>query len=181
MSASSARPCTRHAAAATPVASKPVAPKPVPAPAAGAEMIAHVQLTGDVGVRFGEWLGTQGSKRWIEGFGISGQPGLAAEDIEYQAVLGRDWLSPWVAGGKFCGSRGMALPLLGFNLRLRGVAAEKFECRYSASFVDGTSIGPLQAGQPCAAASLAPLEAFRIDLTPRGTAPAPAPARRMPA
>lgn len=161
--------------AATPAAAAPVVRKPVSAPPTGAEMVAHIQLTGDVGARFGEWLGTPGSKNWIEGFAISGRPDLAAEDIEYQAVLGRDWLSPWVAGAKFCGSRGMALPLLGFNLRLRGAAAEKFDCRYSAHFTDGTSVGPLEAGQPCAADSLAPLEAFRVELSPGGTAPAAVP------
>jgi hypothetical protein len=36
--------------------------------------------------------------------------GAQTGDIEYQAVLGRGWLSPWIEGGKFCGSRGMALP-----------------------------------------------------------------------
>ena len=50
--------------------------------------------------------------------------GIAPEDIEYQAVLGRNWLSPWVEGGKFCGSRGMALPLLGLKVRLKGAAAK---------------------------------------------------------
>jgi hypothetical protein len=135
-------------------------------------MVAHIQRTGDVGARFGEWLGTPGSKNWIEGFAVPGRPDLMAEDIEYQAVLGRDWVSPWVNGKKLCGSRGMALPLLGFNLRLRGAGAEKFACHYSAHFTDGTSVGPLEPGQPCAAASLAPLEALRIDLSPRATEPA---------
>ena len=45
-------------------------------------------------------------------------------DIEYQAVLGRGWLSPWIEGGKFCGSRGMALPLLGLKVRLKGDRGE---------------------------------------------------------
>jgi hypothetical protein len=64
-------------------------------------------------------------------------------------VLGRDWLSPWVEGGKFCGSRGMALPLLGLKLRLKGAAAEEYHCSYMASFVDGTRAGPVPAGEAC--------------------------------
>ena len=51
------------------------------------------------------------------------------------------WLSPWVEGGKFCGSRGMALPLLGLSVRLKGTAAKAFECSYSATFVDGSAVG----------------------------------------
>ena len=76
-------------------------------------MLAHVQGQGDVGGQLGAWIGERGSKRWIEGFAIAPAGGIPADDIEYQAVLGRGWLSPWVEGGQFCGSRGMALPILG--------------------------------------------------------------------
>ena len=88
------------------------------------EVLAHVQRTGDVGAAIGDWVGTRGSRLWMEGFGVSSHHGIEPEDIEYQGVLGRGWLSPWVEGGKFCGSRGMALPLLGFKLRLKGNAAK---------------------------------------------------------
>jgi hypothetical protein len=104
---------------------------------------------------------------WMEGFGVSSHPGIEPEDIEYQGVLGRGWLSPWVEGGKFCGSRGMALPLLGFKLRLKGNAAKAFTCSYSATFIDGSAVGPVPAGESCEAESLAALEAFQIELRPR--------------
>lgn len=152
--------------------------------AAGKDIVAHIHRTGDVGAALGEWMGTPGSGNWIEGFGIAPQSGIAAADIEYQAVLGRGWLSPWITGGKFCGSRGMALPMLGFNLRLRGKAAERFDCEYRASFVDGTRIGPLPAGTSCEAPSLSPLEAFQVTLRPRAAGMQPAaakPAARVPA
>ena len=136
-------------------------------PPADTDIVAHVHRTGDVGVAFGDWIGSKGSKLWIEGFGLAAHPDIAPEELEYQAVLGRGWLSPWIAGGKFCGSRGMALPLLGFNLRLTGKAAERFECVYSGTFTDGTEVGPVPAGRTCEAPSLAPLESFRIDLRPR--------------
>ncbi|HTW68537.1 MAG TPA: hypothetical protein VME47_01505 [Acetobacteraceae bacterium] len=134
---------------------------------AEAEAVAHVQRTGDVGGRLGEWIGVRGSKLWIEGFGITPRDEIAAADIEYQAVLGRGWLSPWAEGGKFCGSRGMALPVLGLRVRLKGAAAETHECSYSATFVDGSSVGPIEAGGACEAASLAGLEAFQIVLRRR--------------
>ena len=130
-----------------------------------AEMVAHVQRAGDVGARIGEWIGTPGSRMWIEGFSIAPQDAITAEDIEYQAVLGRGWLSPWVEGGKFCGSRGMALPLLGLTIRLKGAAARNWDCTYSATFTDGSEAGPVSAGETCEAESLAALEAFQIMLT----------------
>ncbi|MBV8615488.1 MAG: hypothetical protein JOY66_17215 [Acetobacteraceae bacterium] len=151
--------------------------RPTPA---NADVVAHVQRMGDLGAAFGEWMGTRGSRLWIEGFGIAPREGVAPSDIEYQAVLGRDWLSPWVEGGKFCGSRGMALPLLGLTVRLKGQAAGTHELSYEATFVDGSASGPVQAGEPCQAESLAALEAFRIDLRPKGavTTPARTPASR---
>jgi len=140
------------------------------------EMVAHIQERGDVGAMLGEWLGERGSKRWMEGFGISPTHEIAPTEIEYQAVLGRGWLSPWVEGGQFCGSRGMALPILGLRLRLRGAAAETHEAVYSATFLDGTAIGPVPAGEACEAPSLAPIEAFQVVVRRRGSAPAEAPA-----
>ena len=134
-----------------------------------AEVVAHVQRAGDVGARIGDWIGNRGSRMWIEGFSIAPQHGITAEDIEYQAVLGRGWLSPWVEGGTFCGSRGMALPLLGVIIRLKGVAARTWDCSYSATFTDGSEVGPVSAGETCEAESLAALEAFQVVLTRRAT------------
>ena len=77
-------------------------------------------------------------------------------------MLGRGWLSPWIEGGKFCGSRGMALPLLGLKVRLKGAAAKSHECSYSATFVDGSTVGPVPGGETCEAESLAAMEAFQV-------------------
>lgn len=150
---------------------------PMAAPGAAApdpELVAHIARTGDVAVRIGEWVGVRGSKNWIEGFGIAPRDGIAVTEIEYQAVLGRGWLSPWIEGGKFCGSRGMALPVLGLRVRLRGAAAETYRCSYSATFVDGSSAGPVAEGEPCETDSLAPLEAFRLELQRRQASTPPA-------
>jgi hypothetical protein len=146
----------------------------VPAAAAPAAVVAHVQRTGDVGGRMGDWLGQPGSKLWIEGFAVTPPGDIAPDDLEYQAVLGRGWNSPWMEGGKFCGSRGMALPLLGVRLRLKGQAARTHTLRYAASFVDGTRIGPVDAGEACEAESLAALEALQVILEPSSAAGASA-------
>ncbi len=132
------------------------------------EVAAHIYGRGDVGGRLGEWMGERGSKRWIEGFGLMPSDEVAPSDIEYQAVLGRGWLSPWSEGGQFCGSRGMSLPILGLRARLRGAAASTHKLAVSASFVDGTEIGPVSDGEPCEAPSLSPLEAFQVTLRPLG-------------
>jgi hypothetical protein len=168
-------------------APKVKAPVAKAAPAARAEAVpapqimAHIQRMGDVGCKLGEWLGVKGSGQWVEGFGLAPVDGLAPGDVEYQAVLGRDWLSPWVETGKFCGSRGMALPLLGVRVRLKPAAAKTFECNYAATFIDGSAAGPVGNGEACEAESLAALESFQITIKPRTgkTAPAVAPVKAV--
>ncbi len=134
------------------------------------DVLAHIQGRGDVGAKLGERLGEEGSKRWIEGFAIAPSSAVAMGDIEYQAVLGRGWLSPWVEGGQFCGSRGMALPVLGLKARLRGAAAESHVLTYAASFVDGSAVGPVGAGEACESEGLAAMESLIVSITARETA-----------
>ncbi len=175
-------------AIAAPQAAKPAPALPQNTPPGGAaptqataEIVAHIQTRGDVTARLTDWMGVQGSKHWVEGFAITPKQMIGPNDIEYQAVLGRGWLSPWSEGGQFCGSRGMSLPILGLRVRLRGEAADRYDCALTASFVDGTKIGPLDNGEPCQAESLAPLEAFHVAITPRtgDGAASPAPAKAM--
>jgi len=166
-----AQPVAANAAAPGPVGTEKKADAEQPAARSGTvmEMVAHIQERADVGGMLGEWLGERGSRRWIEGFGVMPH-GLSPTDVEYQAVLGRGWLSPWVEGGQFCGSRGMALPVLGFRIRLRNGLAETHEVTYSASFIDGSLVGPVADGEPCESDALAAMEAFLISVRPRGQA-----------
>ncbi|GAN95921.1 hypothetical protein Geu3261_0041_025 [Komagataeibacter europaeus NBRC 3261] len=159
------------------VAPGAAAPAPSPAVEAAGEigagsMIAHIQGRGDISAPLGTWMGTGGSGQWMEGFAIQPACGLGADDVEYQAILGEDWFSPWVRGGDYCGSRGMALPLLGLRVRLKGDAARQFTCHIEACFTDGTRLGPL-ADTSVMAPSHAPLEAFRVDIQSRQAAPPP--------
>ncbi|HET9147684.1 MAG TPA: hypothetical protein VFN77_06530, partial [Acetobacteraceae bacterium] len=119
-----------------------------------------------------------GSGKWIEGIAIGAPEGIEASDLSYQGVLGRGWLSPWVEAGAYCGSRGMALPLLGIRVRLQGAAAEKFELACEASFADGTRAGPVGSDETCEAESLAALEAVKLSLVPRARLRAAARGRR---
>ena len=151
-----------------------------PARVTNADIAAHLQVHGDVLGRVGEWVGERGSERWVEGFAISPRhPQVSLSEIEYQAVLGRGWMSPWAEGGQYCGSRGMALPILGLRARLRGKAAETLTLEVSATFTDGTAIGPVGSGEACEAESLAPLEAFCISIVPGTGAARRGPASRV--
>ena len=152
-----------------------------PRPADGnVEVVAHIYARGDVGGKLGDWMGEPGGNRWIEGFGIAPAEGVPLTDIEYQAVLGRGWLSPWSEGGQFCGSRGMSLPILGLRVRLKGGSADTHSVKLTGTFVDGTRIGPVLDGEACEAESLAALEAFQVVIESKAAATAK-PARGRPA
>jgi hypothetical protein len=157
-----------------PLAPAEAPPAAQPGAAQAIEVAAHIYGRGDVGGRLGDWMGEPGSKRWIEGFGLAPSSGIGAAGIEYQAVLGRGWLSPWAEGGQFCGSRGMSLPILGLRVRLRGDAASAHTAVVSATFVDGTRVGPVSDGSALEAPSLSPLEAFQVTLVPTGAVSAEA-------
>ncbi|MFT8345419.1 hypothetical protein [Gluconobacter oxydans] len=182
-----AAPRLQVAQLAGPVTSAPAQPAPQPAAApapvaasAAAEVaetvaekiskdiFAHIQRRGDVTSGIGHWMGVPGSQSWIEGFSVAPEEGIPASDIEYQAVLGKGWLSPWAEGGQYCGSRGMALPILGLRVRLKGKSAETHRIRLTATFTDGTRLGPVDGSEALEAESLAPLEAFLLEILPEG-------------
>jgi hypothetical protein len=137
-------------------------------------LVAHVERAGDITVQGGSWVGQPGSRGAIEGFAITPGAGIDPADIEYQAVLGSDWTTPWLAGSEFCGSRGLSLPLLGVRIRLRGDTARDFTCTYWGSFVGAGESGPTQEGAVCAKGGT-PLEALRVVLTRRVALAAPEP------
>jgi hypothetical protein len=151
-----------------PVLSKTVSAKP-----GLIEGVAHVRGR-DVIIGADGWIGVPGGKEQLEGFAftLSGPPGLG---IEYSAKLGPDWFTPWARNGEFCGSRGLALPLLGLTARLVGPGAEQFDLHCVARFIRGQEIGPHSAGDFSVAPDGAPLESFRFIMVPanRKTASAP--------
>ena len=126
----------------------------------------HFSRRGDVPAAFGQWVGTLGDDSWIEGIELLAPSPLQASDLEYQVVLGRGWLSPWVQAGEFCGSRGMGLPILGFRARLLGLAAQQWRLRYAGRCVDGRELPEAEQGMACESADLTPLAALNIKLEP---------------
>ena len=146
-----------------------VIPQPV-APRTGrivqAAIVAHIRNVGDVTGDCGVWIGKPNSGLWIEGFSITPRQGLAPHDIEYQAGELFEPVRPWVSGGGYCGTRGLSTPLRNLRVRLRQGVSEAYHCVYTALFLDGSTFGPVQAGQLCQSASLAPLEAFQLLIVP---------------
>jgi hypothetical protein len=119
----------------------------------------------DVAIGADGWIGVPTGRAPLEGFALTlaGPPGVG---VEYSATLGPDWSTPWARDGEFCGSRGLALPILGLTARLVGPNAEQLDLRYLVRFLGGQEVGPMPAGDLCAAPDGAPIEAFRFVIAP---------------
>lgn len=153
--------------APTAVAAATAAAQPTDAlPSAALSLTAHVQGHGDLHFPGGAWAGAPNGEGAIEGFAISAGTDLPPASLEYRAMLGRDWLSPWMAEGEFCGSRQMALALLGACVQLRGPAAAEFVCRVWGRFA-GVEHGPFEDGALCEAGG-AELTGLRVVIERRG-------------
>jgi hypothetical protein len=130
------------------------------APAAAAEVLdslplkleLHVQRHGDVTAPGGAWAMSPDGQGAIEGLSVRLEGGLPADGVEYQAILGREWVSPWMTGGEFCGSRGLALPLVGVRIRARPEFAVGHTVRVWGRFAKGGEAGPFEDGEACAVA-----------------------------
>jgi hypothetical protein len=134
--------------------------------AASLTLLVHVENRGDIVVGPGAWGGAPRRDCALHGFAIQTRHALAAIELEYQAILGEDWQTPWFQGGEFCGNRSMSLPLRGVRLRLAGRSADHFACTYWGWFHDGTQTGPVSDGNACTAGGET-LTAIRVEITRR--------------
>ncbi len=139
-----------------------------------AEILAHIQRHGDLRFTDSSWAGAVGQRLWIEAFSITPVEGVAPEDIEYKGLTAKGWETPWITGGGMCGSRGLGTPLIGLSIRLRGAAAERFDCLYEGAFVSGYRSPVGQNGSPCRSDAIGdPLEGVLLRIVEKRGAAAP--------
>jgi hypothetical protein len=121
------------------------------------------------------WAGRVAPGLWIESFSVRPLERFTAQDIEYKGLTGSGFETSWLSNDKMCGTRGMAVPLVGFAVRLKpSPAAAAYDCEYSGYFQSGLTIGSLRNGAPCrSAVANDPLEGIQIRLVRRVTASVP--------
>jgi hypothetical protein len=153
---------TDGAAPKTPAA----APRDAAMPSLPLTLIVHAAGHGDLRAEGGVWAQAPDGAAPIEGFSILPQGVLDKDLIEYQAILGQNWVSPWLRGGEFCGSRQLALAILGARVRLCGDGAKSYRCQVWGRF-DGAEVGPFEAGDACEMNGAA-LQGLRVVVTERG-------------
>jgi GT2 family glycosyltransferase len=139
---------------------------PIPLPL---QIQAHVRSRGDMSFADVPWAGRVAPGLWIESFSVRPLERFAAQDIEYKGLTGSGFETPWLSDDRMCGTRGMAVPLVGFAVRLKpSPAATAYDCEYSGYFQSGVVVGPLRNGAPCrSTVANDPLEGIQIRLIRR--------------
>jgi len=133
------------------------------------DIMAHVQRWGDTQFTDVLWAGHVGQRLWIEAFSVNPREGITADQIEYKGLTAAGYETPWLSNGAPCGTRGMAMPLVGFAVRIKpGGNAPAYDCEYSGAFISGATIGPRRNGAPCFSTPDDPLEAIQLKIVARG-------------
>jgi hypothetical protein len=129
----------------------------------------HVRARGDMTFADVPWAGRVAPGLWIEAFSVRPLEVFGAEDIEYKGLTGSGFETPWLSEDKMCGTKGMAVPLIGFAVRFKPSAATAgYDCEYSGYFQSGVTVGPLRNGAPCrSTVANDPLEGIQVKLLKR--------------
>jgi glycosyltransferase involved in cell wall biosynthesis len=130
---------------------------------------AHVRSRGDMTFADMPWAGRVAPGLWIEAFSVRPMNRFEVQDIEYKGLTGSGFETPWLSDDKMCGTKGMAVPLVGFAVRLKpSPATAGYECEYSGYFQSGVTVGPLRNGAPCrSTVANDPLEGIQVRLLKR--------------
>ena len=156
---------------------RPVGEAPEPAsnaaPAAGLplQINAHLRARGDRTFTNVPWAGRVEPGLWIESFSVKPLETFTARDIEYKGLTASGFETPWLSDDLPCGTKGMAMALIGFAARLKPSAkAAAYDCEYSGYFHSGTVTGPFRNGAPCrSTVANDPLEGLQIRIVSRPT------------
>jgi hypothetical protein len=137
---------------------------------------AHIRSRGDMMFVDAPWAGRVAPGLWIEAFSVLPLNQFGAADVEYKGLTGSGFETPWLSDDKMCGTKGMAVPLVGYAVRLKPSAAtEGYDCEYSGYFQSGVTVGPLRNGAPCrSTVANDPLEGIQVRLIKRESVALPA-------
>ena len=165
-----------------PAAQAPASPLPVaePEPTTHAtpsnevplRVTAHIRTRGDMIFTNAQWAGCVAPGLWIESFSVRPLDGFTSKDIEYKALTGSGFETPWLTDEVMCGTKGLATPLVGFAVRLKrnGTNPASYDCEYSGYFKSGLTVGPLRNGAPCrSTVANDPLEGIQLRIALRAS------------
>ncbi|EGG23723.1 hypothetical protein DFA_05857 [Cavenderia fasciculata] len=95
-------------------------------------ILVHLEKIADVNGVGGEFVGTRGQCRRLEGFRLQWNKPVEGLSFTYMAHLQNIGDVSWVNEGQFIGTRGECRRLEGFAIKLTGSLASQYKIQYSA-------------------------------------------------
>ncbi len=136
------------------------------------QITAHIRARGDMTFADAPWAGRVEAGLWVESFSVRPLAIFDAGEVEYKGLTASGFETPWLSDDLMCGTRGMAVPLIGFAVRLKPTPkASAYDCEYSGYFQSGTVSGPVRNGAPCRSTVASDsLEGLQVRIVRRATA-----------
>ena len=146
------------------------------------QIATHIRTRGDMNFVDVPWAARVAPGLWIESFSVRPLERFTGQDVEYKGLTGSGFETPWLSDDNMCGTKGMAVPLVGFAVRFKpSAAAAAYDCVYSGYFQSGLTVGPLRNGAPCrSSVANDPLEGIQVQLLKRASVSKSAVARHRP-
>ena len=134
-------------------------------------VLVHVQNTGDLEFS-GLWAGRPDQRLAIEAFTVTCLEEGASDLIEYRGVTADGFSTPWLSNGLLCGSRGRAIALTGFAVRVEPALSSVYQCTYRGMFASGAIVGPFDDARLCVSAGVVDdaLVGMEVQVVPRSVA-----------
>merc|ERR1711937_774980 len=124
----------------------------------------HLQNIGDKQYSFGQWAGTKGNHRRLEGFKIDVDGDI---NLEYMAHIQELGNTPWTSG--YVGTLGESLQLEGFAIRVKGEDSHKWSVHYRAHLQNIGDTRIMKDGEFCGTkGQKRRVEAIWVDLVFKG-------------
>src|SRR5262245_26720676 len=94
------------------------------------DVLAHIEDVGDVHAGPGEYAGTRGKTKFMEGFAVTFKSRVEGIGLRYRAHLSGSGDTPWVNDGAYVGTRGAHKPVEGFSIELSGPQLARYDVMY---------------------------------------------------
>lgn len=134
----------------------------------GLAVMVHMQDIGDRQFREGQFAGTRGQSRRVEGVSIALSPPVSGLSIQYMAHLQDVGDTPWVADGTFVGTRGQSRRMEGIAIRLAGPLASQYNVVYRCHIQDVGDSAWMRNGAFCGTRGQSRrLEGIEVAVVPR--------------
>lgn len=130
------------------------------------DVMAHVAEEGDLHGDAGDYVGTRGKGRAMEGFAITFRSRIDGLGLRYRAAQHGAGDTPWTADGGFAGTRGQQRAVEGFMIELSGPRLADYDVEYMAHVHDRGDTAWVANGAFCGTRGLA-VEGLAVRIAPR--------------